>query len=80
MKTIELEKLVASVILNFCENLAELGCPKNEKNPDIMWFRNLSPKEQVKVGDKLVTIIERDAKRFKDADKPKKKSKVGDRK
>jgi len=62
MKKIALEELVASTILNFCENAAELGCPK-DKEVD-MWFRYLSPEEQVKVGGKLLDIIERDSKRF----------------
>lgn len=64
MKTVALEGLVADVILGFCENLAELGCPKNEKNPD-MWFRYLSPEEQLKVASKLMDIEVRDSKRFK---------------
>jgi hypothetical protein len=64
MKTIELEELVAGVILDFCENLAELGCPKKDE-PD-MWYRNLSWDEQKKVADKLMTIVERDAKRLEE--------------
>ena len=40
MKTIELENLAADTILYFCENLAELGCPRDAE-PD-MWFRELS--------------------------------------
>ena len=64
MKKVELSELVASTILDFCENLAELGCPRSEKNPD-MWYRYLSPKEQVEVGQKLIDIVERDVKRFK---------------
>ena len=68
MKTIELEEIVASTILDFCENLAELGCPRKSE-PD-MWYRNLSWDEQKKVADKLMTIVERDAKRFEE--KPKK--------
>jgi hypothetical protein len=73
VKTIELEELVASTILSFCENLAELGCPRKEKEPD-MWYRNLSWDGQKKVADKLMTIVERDAKRF-ESNKSSKKSK-----
>jgi len=51
----KLEKIVAKVILGFCENLAELGCPQDEESPD-MWFRYLSPKEQEKVAKKLLNI------------------------
>ena len=59
IKTVALEELVAGVIEAFCANLAELGCPKDEKDPD-MWFRYLSFKDQVKVSSKLLDIIERD--------------------
>jgi hypothetical protein len=59
-KTVELEDLVVGVILNFCENAAELGCPK-DKEVD-MWFRYLEPKEMRKVADHLLEIVERDAK------------------
>lgn len=76
MKTVALEDLVAETILYFCENLAELGCPQKEKNPD-MWFRYLSPKEQRKVAEKLIDIIERGAKRFEE--KPTKKVKESKR-
>ena len=64
MKTVALEAIMADTILSFCENLAELGCPKNEKNPD-MWFRYLSPKKQLEVASKLMDIEVRDSKRFK---------------
>ena len=78
MKTIALEELVAGTILDFCENLAELGYrPKitngDEISPD-MWFRYLSTEEQIKVASKLIEIVERDTKRFAE-DKPKKKKK-----
>lgn len=63
METIALEKLVANTILYFCENLAELGMPQNEKDPD-MWYRYLSPKKQIKVADKLISIMERDVRKF----------------
>ena len=58
MKTVAVEDLVASTILTFCENAAELGCPKN-RDVD-MWFRELSEEDMFKVGDKLLRIQERD--------------------
>jgi len=64
MKTVALEDLVASTILTFCENAAELGCPR-EKEVD-MWFRELSGEEMFKVGEKLLDIQERDAKMAKE--------------
>jgi len=65
METIAIEDLIIDVILGFCENAAELGCPKEEKEVD-MWFRNLSPEGMLKVADKLIEIELRDAERFKD--------------
>ena len=70
MKTVALEDLVASTILGFCENLAELGCPRTTRrklnvNDDItpdMWYRYLTPDEQRKVASKLLEIEERDYK------------------
>lgn len=50
------EDLVAMVVLTFCENLAELGCPKEEKDAD-MWYRYLAPKQQRKVASKMIDII-----------------------
>lgn len=58
MKTVALESIVASTILTFCENAAELGCPK-DRDVD-MWFRELSEDDMLKVGDKLLRIQERD--------------------
>ena len=72
VKTIDLESLVAAVILHFCENAAELGCPKDVREVD-MWFRYLSEPEMIKVGSKLLDIIERDHKRFNGKSKAKKK-------
>jgi len=63
MENNKLYKVMNKVILSFCENLAELGCPKDEPDAD-MWFRYLSPKDQLKVCKKLVKIIERDSLRF----------------
>jgi len=70
MNTVALEDLVAETILSFCENLAELGCPSSVKDPD-MWFRYLSPNEQIEVASKLLYIMERNAKMDK-ADKKEK--------
>lgn len=64
MKTVALEAITADAILWFCENAAELGCPK-KKEVD-MWYRYLSPKEQFKVAEKLLDIIDRDTKRFEE--------------
>lgn len=75
MITVAIGDLVASTILTFCENLAELGCPKDCKEPD-MWYRYLSPEEQRKVAEKMLEIEERDSKRFeKDKEYIKKESK-----
>ena len=60
IKTIELEHLVACVILSFCENAAELGCPKDAPEVD-MWFRYLSEDDMVKVSGKLIDIMDRDS-------------------
>jgi hypothetical protein len=60
METIAIEEIYASVILNFCENLAELGCPRDAE-PD-MWFRELSAEEQINIASKLIDIVERDTK------------------
>jgi hypothetical protein len=56
IKTVAIEELVASTILWFCENLAELGCPIDAE-PD-MWYRELSSDKQVEVASKLIDIIE----------------------
>lgn len=66
MITVSIESLYVGTVLTFCENAAELGCPK-EKSVD-MWFRELSPEEQLKVADKMIEIEERD-QRIRDADK-----------
>ena len=57
MKTIALEDLMIECILTFCENAAELGCPR-DKEVD-MWFRYLSHKDARKVAEKMLEIIER---------------------
>jgi hypothetical protein len=57
MKTVALEELMLDTIIYFCENAAELGCPKN-KEVD-MWIRELPHKKAIKVINKLLDIIER---------------------
>ena len=57
MKTVALEDLITETILTFCENIAELGCPKNEEVD--MWFRYLPEDKQRNVSEKLIDIIER---------------------
>ena len=61
-ETIAIEDLIVSTILNFCENAAELGCPR-DKDVD-MWFRELEPEAMTKVAVHLIEIVKRDAKRF----------------
>ena len=60
MKTVAIEDLVISTILTFCENAAELGCPR-DKEVD-MWFRELSYEDARKVVDKMMVIEERNSK------------------
>ena len=60
MKTVALESLVVGTVLTFCENAAELGCPKDQEVD--MWFRHLSEEEQFKVAEKMMDIEERDMK------------------
>jgi len=57
MKRVNVEDLIISTILTFCENAAELGCPRN-KDVD-MWFRELSYGDALKVVDKMITIEKR---------------------
>jgi len=57
METIAVEDLMIACILTFCENAAELGCPR-DKEVD-MWFRELPYKEQYKVAQKMIEIEER---------------------
>lgn len=51
------EVIMRTFILAFCENAAELGCPK-DKEVD-MWFRYLSPKQQVSVCKKIIKIMDK---------------------
>ena len=58
MKTVAVEDLMLDVIISFCENAAELGCPQ-KKEVD-MWIREMPPKNAQKVMEKLLEIMERD--------------------
>ena len=68
IKTNEILKAEASIILAFCENAAELGCPR-DKEVD-MWFRastnidGTPSEEQLQLMTHLHEIIERDKERF----------------
>ena len=64
MNTVAVEGLMSECIVFWCENLAELGCPKDQ-SPD-MWFRYLSEEKRRIVMDKLLDIIERDAANYKE--------------
>ena len=57
VKTVALEGLMLDVIVSFCENAAELGCPQ-EKSVD-MWIREMEIKKAHKVMEKLLDIMER---------------------
>lgn len=57
MKTVALEDICIDTILTFCENAAELGCPK-DKEVD-MWFRELPYGEQYKVVQNMFEIQEK---------------------
>ena len=54
----DMEEFMKDIILSFCENLAELGLPQSEEDPD-MWFRYLSDEEQKNVATKLIAIMKR---------------------
>lgn len=60
MNKIAIEDLIGEVILIFCENLAELGCPRDAE-PDI-WYRNLSQSQIHDIGSKILEIAERNSK------------------
>ena len=57
MKTVAIEDIMVATILTFCENAAELGCPR-DKEVD-MWFRELSLEDARKVAEKMIEIEER---------------------
>ena len=66
MNEIALEDITAIAIMTFCENAAELGCPK-DKEVDI-WFRELCYDDYPKAKDvasKLLDIIHRDTEMSK---------------
>lgn len=65
MNTVAVEDLMSECIVSWCENLAELGCPRDQ-SPD-MWFRYLSEEQRRVVMDKLLDIIERDYENHKAA-------------
>jgi len=54
--TVAIEDMMADTIVSFCENAAQLGCPRN-KDVD-MWFRELSRDERYEVMSKLICIEE----------------------
>ena len=56
MKKIALEDMVVFTVLTFCENAAELGCPR-DKEVD-MWFRELPFKKARKVASKMLDLME----------------------
>ena len=58
MKKKMIKKIVNEVVLTFCENLAELGCPKDEPDADML-FRYLSIKGQLRVSKKIMKIMKR---------------------
>jgi hypothetical protein len=64
MKEIAIEDLMADTILQFCENAAELGCPR-DKEVDV-WFREIEHPEQHKVCGKLLDIMERNRKKYEE--------------
>lgn len=61
---IAIEDLIIVAVLTFCENAAELGCPR-DKDVD-MWFRELSYKDAYKVAEKMLEIEERNIKLYHD--------------
>lgn len=59
-KKVETEDIMLWAIINFCENAAELGCPRNEEVD--MWIRNLADRDfnaARKVMSKLLKIMKR---------------------
>lgn len=59
MKKVAIEDLMLDVIVSFCENAAELGCPKTSEVD--MWIRNLPYKKSYKVMEKLLDIMGRNS-------------------
>jgi len=62
MDAADIENLTKTNILTFCENLAELGCPRDQE-PD-MWYRYLTDEQQLDVSKKIKEIEERNFIRF----------------
>ena len=73
MKTVAIEDLMVECVLTFCENAAELGCPKDQEVD--MWFRYLSYEDAYKVAEKMLEIGERN-KKLNEDDKIMKKDKI----
>ena len=61
IKTVAIESLMDNVVMGFLENLAELGCPQNEKDLDL-WYRNINVQDRNKIMEKLLDIMERNYK------------------
>ena len=55
MKKVALEDMLIFTVLTFCENAAELGCPR-DKEVD-MWFRELPIKKARKVANKMLELM-----------------------
>jgi len=64
IKTVKLEDLVVETVLTFCENAAELGCPRKQEVD--MWFRYLPYEKQFKVAEKMMDIMERNIAKAKE--------------
>jgi hypothetical protein len=56
-KRTTVESHVADMVLTFCENAAELGCPR-DKDVD-MWFRELPKGKMKEVAKKIIAIQKR---------------------
>lgn len=69
---IAIEDLILLTVLTFCENAAELGCPRDEEVD--MWFRNLSYEKAYKVAEKMLKMLETRPDEVA-VEKPKKKGK-----
>lgn len=62
IKSVNLEDLVAAVIMFFCEYSQELGYTEEQKNKSqVQWFLELPYEEMVKVADKLLVIASKEA-------------------
>jgi hypothetical protein len=61
MKKTAANGIVVDAVLTFCENAAELGCPRG-KDVD-MWFRELSKGKMREVAKKIIAIQKRKIER-----------------